>query len=121
MTGIRIVKFYSGHSYHIWSDSINRLCMRQYLLCIMDLNEINFCFLFSLYNIERNIVLDNYKVIKREVRMNKYTQKLREEIFDSVKNNMEEKNVEAIIERSVKMTLKYVDTQVSTHKFFKDD
>ena len=53
--------------------------------------------------------------------MNKYTQKLREEIFDSVKNNMEEKNVEAIIERSVKMTLKYVDTQVSTHKFFKDD
>ena len=87
----------------------------------MDLNEINFCFLFSLYNIERNIVLDNYKVIKREVRMNKNTQKLREEIFESVKNNMEEKNVEAIIERSVKMTLKYVDTQVSTHKFFKDD
>ncbi|MBU4223609.1 MAG: hypothetical protein KKA10_18645 [Euryarchaeota archaeon] len=53
--------------------------------------------------------------------MNKNTQKLREDIFDSVKKNMEEKDVEAIIERSVQMTLKYVDTQVSTRKFFKDD
>ena len=52
--------------------------------------------------------------------MNKNIQRLRNEIFDSVKN-MEEKNVEAIIERSVEMTLKYVDTQVSTQKFFKDE
>lgn len=53
--------------------------------------------------------------------MNKNIQKLKKEIFDSMKNNMEEKDVEAIIERSVIMTLKYVDTQVSTQKFFKDD
>jgi len=73
-------------------------------------------------------VLDIYKLIKscligdrKEVKMNKNIQKLKKEIFDSVKNNMEEKDVEAIIERSVKMTLKYVDTQVSTQKFFKDD
>jgi hypothetical protein len=58
---------------------------------------------------------------RKEVKMNKIIQKLKKEIFDSVKNNMEEKDVEAIIERSVKMTLKYVDTQVSTQKFFKDD
>lgn len=37
----------------------------------------------------------------------------------TVINNMEEKDVEAIITRSVEMTLKYVDTQVSTHTFFK--
>ena len=53
--------------------------------------------------------------------MNKDIQKLKKEIFDAVMSNMEEKDVEAIIERSVKMTLKYVDTQVSTQKFFKDD
>jgi hypothetical protein len=53
--------------------------------------------------------------------MNKKIQKINKEIFDSVMNNMEEKDVEAIIERSVIMTLKYVDTQVSTQKFFKDD
>jgi len=58
---------------------------------------------------------------RKEVKMNKDIQKLKTEIFDSVKNNMEEKDVVAIIERSVNMTLKYVDTQVSTHKFFKDD
>ena len=52
--------------------------------------------------------------------MNKYIQKLKTEILDSVKNNTEEKDVMAIIERSVNMTLRYVDTQVSTHKFFKD-
>ncbi len=51
--------------------------------------------------------------------MNKDIQKLKKEIFDAVTNNMEEKNAEAIIERSVNMTLKYVDTQVSTHTFFK--
>lgn len=51
--------------------------------------------------------------------MNKDIQKLKKEIFDTVMNNMEEKNVDAIIERSVMMTLKYVDTQVSTHTFFK--
>lgn len=48
-------------------------------------------------------------------------QKLRKEIFDAVVDNMEEYDVEAIIERSVKMTLKFVDTQVSTQKFFKGD
>ena len=53
--------------------------------------------------------------------MNKNIQKLKKEIFDSVMNNMEEKDFEAIIERSVTMTLKYVDTQVSTHRFFPDD
>ncbi len=53
--------------------------------------------------------------------MNKNIQKLKKEILDSVMNNKEEKDVEAIIERSVKMTLKYVDAQVSTQKFFKDD
>lgn len=53
--------------------------------------------------------------------MDKYIQTLKKEIFDAVTNNMEEKDVNAIIERSVNMTLKYVDTQVSTHKFFKDD
>ncbi len=53
--------------------------------------------------------------------MNKNIQKLKKEIFDAVMNNKEEKDIEAIIERSVKMTLKYVDTQVSTKKFFKDD
>ena len=53
--------------------------------------------------------------------MNKNIQKLQKEIFDSIKNDMKEKDVEAIIERSVIMTLKYVDTQVSTQKFFKDD
>ena len=53
--------------------------------------------------------------------MNKHIQKLKKEIFDAVMNNMEEKDVEATIERSVNMTLRYVDTQVSTHKFFKDD
>ena len=52
--------------------------------------------------------------------MNKNIQKLKKEIFDVV-TNMEEKDAEAIIEMSVNMTLKYVDTQVSTHKFFKDD
>ena len=51
--------------------------------------------------------------------MDKNIQKLKKEIFDAVINNMEEKDVEAIIERSVIMTLKYVDTQVSTHTFFK--
>lgn len=51
--------------------------------------------------------------------MNKNIQKLKKEIFDVVMNNMEEKDVEAIIERSVNMTLKYVDAQVSTQKFFK--
>ena len=73
-------------------------------------------------------MLHIYKLIKscligdrKEVKMNKNIQKLKKEIFDSVKNNMEEKDVEAIIERSVTMTLKYVDTQVSTQKFFKDD
>jgi hypothetical protein len=58
---------------------------------------------------------------RKEVKMNKDIQKIKTEIFDSVKNNMEEKDVVAIIERSVNMTLKYVDTHVSTHKFFKDD
>jgi hypothetical protein len=53
--------------------------------------------------------------------MNKNIQKLKKEIFDSVMNNKEEKDVEAIIERSVKMTLRFVDTQLSTQKFFKDD
>jgi len=53
--------------------------------------------------------------------MNKYIQKLKTEILDSVKNNTEEKDVVAIIERSVNMTLRYVDTQVSTRKYFKDD
>lgn len=53
--------------------------------------------------------------------MNKNIQKLKKEIFDTVMNNKEEKDIEAIIERSIKMTLKYVDTQVSTQKFFKDD
>ena len=53
--------------------------------------------------------------------MNKHIQKLKKEIFDSVMNNMEEKDFEAIIERSVTMTLKYVDTQVSTHKYYPDD
>jgi hypothetical protein len=53
--------------------------------------------------------------------MNKNIQKLKKEIFDAVMSNMDEKNVEAIIERSVNMTLKYVDTQLSTQKFFKDD
>ena len=60
--------------------------------------------------------------------MDKYIQKLKKEIFDTVMDNMEEKgvnieedDVSAIIEMSVNMTLKYVDTQVSTHKFFKDD
>jgi len=60
--------------------------------------------------------------------MDKYIQKLKKEIFDTVMDNMEEKgvnmeedDVNAIIEMSVNMTLKYVDTQVSTHKFFKDD
>ncbi len=57
----------------------------------------------------------------KEIKMNKNIQKLQKEIFDSMKNDMEEKDVEAIIERSVIMTLKYVDTQVSTQKFFKDD
>jgi hypothetical protein len=61
-----------------------------------------------------------YKDLK-EIKMTKNIQKLKEEIFDSIKNNMEGKDVEAIIERSVIMTLKYVDTQVSTQKFFKDD
>jgi hypothetical protein len=58
---------------------------------------------------------------RKEVTMDKHIQKLKKEIFDSVMNNMEEKDFEAIIERSVTMTLKYVDTQVSTHKFFPDD
>ena len=58
---------------------------------------------------------------RKEVKMNKDIQKLKKEIFDSVMNNMEEKNFEAIIERSVTMTLKYVDTQVSTHKFFPNE
>lgn len=53
--------------------------------------------------------------------MNKDIQKIKTEIFDSVKNNLEEKDVVAIIERSVNMTLRYVDTQVSTRKYFKDD
>lgn len=60
--------------------------------------------------------------------MNKDIQKLKKEIFNAVMDNMEEKgiymegeDVETIIETSVNMTLKYVDTQVSTHKFFKDD
>lgn len=53
--------------------------------------------------------------------MNKNIQKLKKEIFDAVMNNMEEKDAEATIEMSVNMTLRYVDTQVSTHKFFKDD
>lgn len=53
--------------------------------------------------------------------MNKDIQKIKTEIFESVKSNMEEKDVVAIIERSVNMTLRFVDTQVSTHKFFKDD
>jgi len=73
-------------------------------------------------------VLDIYELIKsciirdrKEVKMNINIQKLKKEIFDSVMNNTEEKDVEAIIERSVTMTLKYVDMQVSTHKFFKDD
>ena len=57
---------------------------------------------------------------RKEVKMNKYIQKLKTEILDSVKNNTEEKDVVAIIERSVNRTLRYVDTQVSTHKFFKD-
>ena len=72
--------------------------------------------------------LDIYKLIKsclirnrKEVKMNKQIQKLKKEIFDSVMNNMEEKDFEAIIERSVTMTLKYVDTQVSTHKFYPDN
>ena len=51
--------------------------------------------------------------------MNKNIQKLKKEIFDAVMSNMEEKEVEAVIERSVNMTLKYVDTQVSTQRFFK--
>lgn len=53
--------------------------------------------------------------------MDKHIQELKKEIFDSVMNDMEEKNFEAIIERSVNMTLRYVDTQVSTHKFFPDN
>ncbi len=60
--------------------------------------------------------------------MDKYVQQLKKEIFNAVMDNMEEKgvnmeenDVNAIIEMSVNMTLKYVDTQVSTHKFFKDD
>jgi len=53
--------------------------------------------------------------------MHKNIYKLKKEIFEAVMNNMEEKDIEAIIERSVNMTLRYVDTQVSTHKFFKDD
>ena len=60
--------------------------------------------------------------------MDKYIQQLKKEIFNAVMDNMEEKgvnmeenDVNAIIEMSVNMTLKYVDTQVSTHKFFKDD
>ena len=53
--------------------------------------------------------------------MNKHIQKLKKDIFDSVMNNMEEKDFEAVIERSVTMTLKYVDTQVSTNKFFPDE
>ena len=60
--------------------------------------------------------------------MDKYIQQLKKEIFNAVMDNMEEKgvnmeedDVNAIIETSVNMTLKYVDTQVSTHKFFKDD
>jgi len=64
----------------------------------------------------------------QEVKMDKYIQKLKKEIFNVVMDNMEEKgvnmeenDVNAIIETSVNMTLKYVDTQVSTHKFFKDD
>ncbi len=63
--------------------------------------------------------MNNY--IGNKVKMNKNIEKLKKEIFDAVMNNMEEKNVEAIIERSVNMTLKYVDTQVSTQKFFKED
>lgn len=60
------------------------------------------------------------KIIELElVKNDKNIQKLKKEIFDAVMNNMEEMDVEAIIERSVKMTLKYVDTQVSTQKFFK--
>ena len=57
----------------------------------------------------------------KEIKMNNNIQKLKKEIFDSMKNNVEEKDVEAIIERSVTMTLKYVDSQVSTQKFFKDN
>jgi hypothetical protein len=60
--------------------------------------------------------------------MDKYIQKLKKEIFDAVMDNLEEKgadieekDVNAIIEMSINMTLKYVDTQVSTHKFCKDD
>ena len=60
--------------------------------------------------------------------MDKYIQQLKKEIFNAVMNNMEEKGVNmeendlnAIIEMSVNMTLKYVDTQVSTHRFFPDD
>lgn len=59
-------------------------------------------------------------MVKR-VEMHKNIYKLKKEIFEAVMNNMEEKDIEAIIERSVNMTLRYVDTQVSTHKFFKDD
>jgi hypothetical protein len=58
---------------------------------------------------------------RKEVKMDKHIQKLKKEILDSVMNNKEEKDFEAIIERSVTMTLKYVDTQVSTHKFYPDD
>lgn len=59
--------------------------------------------------------------------MNKDIQKLKKEILNVVMDNMEEKgvnmeenDVNAIIEMSVNMTLKYVDTQVSTHKFFNE-
>lgn len=60
--------------------------------------------------------------------MNKDIQKLKKEIFNTVMDNMEENDihieendVENIIDTTLKMTLKYVDTQVSTHKFLKDD
>ena len=62
-----------------------------------------------------------YDIIEKKVKMEKNIQRLKKEIFDAVMNNKEEKDVDAIIERSVKMTLKYVDTQVSTQKFYKDD
>lgn len=69
---------------------------------------------------DENKPIGDNKIIESElVKNDKHIQKLKKDIFDAVMNNMEEKDVEAIIERSVKMTLKYVDTQVSTQKFFK--
>lgn len=72
------------------------------------------------------ILLTHFMI--KEVKMNKDIQKLKKEIINTVMDNMEEKGVDieekdvnTIVEMSVNMTLKYVDTQVSTHKFFKDD